>query len=1255
MSSRLERGRRARRLRERAGLVLLLVALAFQAATTLPEAWIERASPNDLVFHRVASERLLAAIRDGEPFLDPWVSEWSLGYPVWRSYQPLPHLVGAAWIAATKFVASPAASFAVLDWLLLAALPASVFAGARLLGLTRFAAGVASLLVLLPSEANELGRYGLGAGAFTWRGSGLFTQLVALHFLVLALGLSRRAADGRGRASLAALAIAATALSHIVFAYVAFVSGAVVALVGPARGRPRRAARFAIVAAAALLLVSWFYVPLALDLSFVNRSRWEDAFKWDSFGAARVLGDLASGRLLDAGRWPLLTILPGAAALVCTLEIRRTIAARLLGLTGAWLLLFFGRTTWGHVLDLLAIPSSFHLHRLQGAFELCACFLAAHGLERGLRRLRRSPAALAAAAALLAAGASVLLYDRAHFLRQNAAWGETNLAKREAERSDVDSALTDVRSILTERPGRVSAGKAADWGRTFRVGSLPFFAILSEEHLDEASFLYHAMSKTSDVMVLRDERDLAHDVALGIRAVVAPAELPLPASFRLRGRHGRFAVYEASPEGYFGLVDIGARYEGPAVGDHDVSAWWLQSAELRRGVVVALRGPADSLPSFGRWEPTPPSSTPKTARGSVLSEDKTGERYHARIALARPCHAFVKITYVPGLVATVDGKPVPVRPVTPGFAAVPVPAGVHEVEVRWQPGPLKPLLFAIALVLFAGFAFTERSASALRAERRLAGVVAAVAEWVDTPPIRTAAATGALLVVALHPLLATGLVDGALARLHPPRLIELARAVGDGHVPPVWAPDLASGHGLPIFEFVPPLADSAAFVAHALGVPIAEALQLSLFALFVAGAAAVVALARDRGASQAASIAVVACWSFSPLAAHWLFAEADFASGAAFAVLPLAWLAVVRATRRARVGASIFLIAPLLLADHGVAALAVAALVALVWIEGGDRHARLRGLAAIVGACALTAFHWLPVLAEASLVRWLSPASPAAIPIVQIAFPWAASVGPAAGLGLVLVLGIAGVFVGPRERARERALLGGFALLGAALATPLGTPIRSALPASPSAMAALAVPALACSLLAAAVFDRIGTKTTSVAVAIVATLTLMRGPVAPPLTFDDAFYTPRSIAERGMHAAESGAWQPRSASAAPAGSELPLIPLSGIATVIPGSSTTTGRAFDVRASSTIRWRAATFAYPDWRVTIDGVETPTEADASGMIVFDGPAGDHRVELLLRSSSVRRQASLLSGLALLAALAAALHGLRFRSRERLRASG
>src|SRR6202045_2995349 len=256
---------------EAAGLVLLALALLFNAVLLAPEARIERVPVNDLVFHVEASQRRGQSLARGEPFLDPWVSQWALGYPVWRSYQPLPHLLAAAVIALARPFASPAASFAAFYYVLLVLLPASIYLGARLLGLNPLAAGLASILILAPSETGDFARYGLSYGAFLWRGSGLYSGLVSLLLLLPALGR-------------AALALALTALSHIIFGYVGFLSMVIWALAMPGEGRARRLARAASIAAKAILLVVWFVVPMMLVSGDINRSRWEVAYKFDSYG-----------------------------------------------------------------------------------------------------------------------------------------------------------------------------------------------------------------------------------------------------------------------------------------------------------------------------------------------------------------------------------------------------------------------------------------------------------------------------------------------------------------------------------------------------------------------------------------------------------------------------------------------------------------------------------------------------------------------------------------------------------------------------------------------------------------------------------------------------------------------------------------------------------------------------------------------------------------------------------------------------------
>jgi uncharacterized membrane protein YfhO len=61
------------------------------------------------------------------------------------------------------------------------------------------------------------------------------------------------------------------------------------------------------------------------------------------------------------------------------------------------------------------------------------------------------------------------------------------------------------------------------------------------------------------------------------------------------------------------------------------------------------------------------------------------------------------INYFPGWSATVDGRPVPIAPDPPdGLIGIDLPAGVHEVRVRFGATPERLLGAAISLLAAAG-------------------------------------------------------------------------------------------------------------------------------------------------------------------------------------------------------------------------------------------------------------------------------------------------------------------------------------------------------------------------------------------------------------------------------------------------------------------------------------------------------------------------------------------------------------------------
>ena len=214
---------------------------------------------NDNVLHYTLAARVVEAVDRGESPLDFWVSEWTLGYPVPRTYQPLGHLVVASLYLALGRVVPLTEVFLWIRFLLVCLLPLTAYATARLLMLGRAAALAAALLSPLTVTS---GLYGLEYGSYLWRGSGLYAQAWAMHGLLLTLGFAYRAVrSGRGLVP-AAATLALTFFSHFIYGYVAATSVLLLLLVRDRATLGRRLMRLAAIGLLALVLTAWIGAPV---------------------------------------------------------------------------------------------------------------------------------------------------------------------------------------------------------------------------------------------------------------------------------------------------------------------------------------------------------------------------------------------------------------------------------------------------------------------------------------------------------------------------------------------------------------------------------------------------------------------------------------------------------------------------------------------------------------------------------------------------------------------------------------------------------------------------------------------------------------------------------------------------------------------------------------------------------------------------------------------------------------------------------
>jgi hypothetical protein len=761
------------------------------------------------------------------------------------------------------------------------------------------------------------------------------------------------------------------------------------------------------------------------------------------------------------------------------------------------------------------------------------------------------------------------------------------------------------------------------------------------------------MSKTGDLVFRRGVEDAGHDDLFAIRAVVAPAGLAVPAHYREVGRHGRFAVYETSRSGYFGLGDVFARYTGKKGTESEVSAAWLATPASRKGLFVALGGGPAGLPAFGRWEPAPgaPPST-SALRGEVVSESAGARRWQARVRLERSCWVVLKVTWFPDLQFSIDGVRADPLEVTPGFPAVFLPAGEHVVDAVYRPSPLKPILFVAGLVGFGLLALAARSKRSAAVEDRLTGSISRLQEKIAASVPPSAVALAILLVLSCRALLRGLLVSGHDATAYPPRLVEFVQAVLDGHVPPVWAADFGAGHGQPLFEFNPPLSLIAPFLFRTAGFRLADSLQLGLFLLVGLGALALYRFAREIPVSRLAALGAASFWLFSPYLHTDLFVRGAWAEAAALAVSPLAVLALSRLFGRAPSATTFAVaacaIAAVILGHNAVALLFMPAICLVILAVCAVRPLRvapaLRAGGALVFALALSLFFWAPAFVESpwvktSLLRsdptqqwWLHFPT-----LLQLLYsPWGfgqSGPGPIDGMSfmvgpLQLLVGGIGLWVAIRKGPGPIRRLA----IGAAAASALGLFLASPVSAfvwervAPLQYLvfpwrALGLPTIFLPILAAIALESLPTRQALAAIGLVVVLNLGHTEPERYLKFDEEYYKPENIAAAGLFSATFDAFEPRWVKQRPPYTPVPLSAPAGLE-LIDAHERTARRDYVVRLAQRARVEAATFWYPGWRVEIDGSAVPTEiVPVRGTMSFSVPAGDHRISLVFGRTLLR----------------------------------
>ena len=752
------------RLREycgREGFVVvcaLIVAVGFNFIYLYSGFSVNVSAGSDMVLHTLIAESFVDALKSGQNVTDPWQASMGMGHPMFHYYQHLPHMIVGLVHVLTFEVFSVAEIVNWTTYLLLGIFPLSIYWSIRRFGFDQLIAAMGGLVASLIVTN---GIAGLGYGSYIVGGLGIYTQLWAMVLMPLALAFGYRVIqEGRGY-FWAVLLLAATLMSHLLYGYMAFITLALLTFIVPMRiklpwnmnrqsgtraqrrsaGRSRRSPKTNVASSASpelattsplvnvvgrgrrliilfLLVVavtSYFLVPFFLDLRFLNSSVLIDPLLYNSHGHSVVLHGLIEGNLFDFDRFPSLTILGFVGFGICLFRWRERSFLIPVAVFLLWLLLFFGRPTWGSLLNLLPMSQDILMYRFIGGVHLGGIFLIAVALGAAWRwAVSRANGWYTAAALVLTLLVLLPVYiERRSYLQENTAAVESCLNSEQSEEQDVTALFEELKQLPK---GRVYAGRAHwsedRWGTFYATGCTRLQSLAYTEGLDVMGSFYHTYSLTSDVLNEFDETKLEQYNLFNVRYVIAPEGQSFPDFVKPFKQFGRHHLYEVETTGYFDFVESDLAFAGTKIEFIPAASSWLASGlpKVKQHPVISIGDQSEQIPTPLIEAPGIMSQAEFSAgrdTGTLGSENIGSDYFAADVTVEQESILMLKASYHPNWRATVDGIETDTMMLMPSFVGIKLPPGDHQVRIEYQSRQLRTVLLVLGLLVLPLIAIGE--------------------------------------------------------------------------------------------------------------------------------------------------------------------------------------------------------------------------------------------------------------------------------------------------------------------------------------------------------------------------------------------------------------------------------------------------------------------------------------------------------------------------------------------------------------------
>ncbi len=752
------------------GYLILIFTIGFNFWLYFPETKI-LADPNDNIFQYSLVYRTNWVWENyGCPLslnclpnlMDHLVTAWAEGYSLPFYYTHLPQIV---LVSSYHLIIQPVTSlfqsnftlyqyYNLTKFLLLILFPLPIFLSLRILGFSPF---TCALTAFTAANFSTDGYYGIDPPSFLWRGYGLTSQLYAIFFMPLGLSflyLSLKNYSKPLPIFLAILFLVLTISGHLGIGMISLISGGIFIFLDL---NPKlillRLKRLVLIYLVIVFILSYWIVPVLLYTNYHMISFWDPIWKFDSYGWYEVVRQFFQGEIFDWKRPAVTTYLVGIGFFTILLDQKLFIFALMFLL---WVIMYFGRTTWGGLINLIPGLSEFHLHRfivgiqitslfllpvayssifgsfrkmIEWAFEriinllkfLLQKYIRGQGeeitrvlsLDDKTKSLYQNIIYYILVLTFVSVICVTLVKQTIDYASFNNRWiGEANIAYQ----YDYHNFLDLINYLKSQPNARIYAGRPGNWGKQMRLGSTEMYMLLGVNGFDMSQFLPETWSPLSETEQNFDERVEADYDLFNIHFIVATKDEGFTPQAKLTKTFGPFKVYEVPTSGWFDVVTSDMFVKSDKTNFLNIVHLWQKSyprvwksypfisleknPQVPDGMKRTLSMQDEvTYTENGKknniFADFPFTFPEATVSGKILKESVVKQSYKATVEVpqnCKQCTILLKMNYHPNWKATLDGQKVPTFAVFPFYLALQAGPGVHEVEFTYQPNTLKVIL-----------------------------------------------------------------------------------------------------------------------------------------------------------------------------------------------------------------------------------------------------------------------------------------------------------------------------------------------------------------------------------------------------------------------------------------------------------------------------------------------------------------------------------------------------------------------------------